>query len=541
VTEGASRWPIAPLRHATRGIVASASHVAAAVAVRVLQDGGNAADAAVAAALVEGVTLPASCGLGGDAFMVVYEARTDAVHAINGAGAAPVAATREAYLAGGHATMPLTGPLSAAVPGAPDAYWTLHRRFGSLPWPEVVAPAVRCAEEGVPLSGLVARHFSLAGSKLGRFSESAAYLAAGASPQAGDLLRLPQYARTLRALAEGGPDTFYRGETARELVRALRAAGGLFEEADLAAHTTDCEEPIHTTYRGVGVYTNPPPSQGMILLEHLNLLEGFDLAAGGFGTAETLHLMAETKKLAFEDRLRYAGDPRLVAMPLGQLLSKEYAAQRRREVDPNRAADVSTAPESAEGDTSYLCVVDEEGNAVSLIHSLSAAFGSGFVAGETGVLLNNRAGRGFTLEEGHPNVLAGGKRTMSTLHCYALVRDGALYAVGGTEGGDQQPQWNAQVICNLVDFGMDPQAALAAPRWYSFPGTDPANTGRPVELRLESRFPPGVAESLARRGHQVVDIGPWGTAGAYQLIVRRPDGVLLGATDPRTGGIALGF
>ncbi|MGH2353962.1 MAG: gamma-glutamyltransferase family protein, partial [Chloroflexota bacterium] len=328
-----------------------------------------------------------------------------------------------------------------------------------------------------------------------------------------------------------------------EMVRHAQTLGGTFSLEDFAEHTTEVYEPIHTSYRGVEVYETRPPSQGLLVLEQLNLLEGFDLAATGFGTADTIHLMAEAKKLAYADRLRYAGDPRFVDVPLAELVSKSFAARRRQAIDPRRAASqvAGALPEVLHGDTSYFCVADGDGNAVSFIHSLSAGWGSGVVAGTTGIVLNNRAGRGFTLEEGHPNVFAGGKKTMHTLNCYLLMRDGQLHAVGGTPGGDQQPQWNVQTIVNVLDFGMNVQQAIEAPRWYSFPSTDPAHVGKPSELRLEARFDPAVATDLEARGHRVVGLNPWGAGGAVQVIVRQPNGVLVGGSDPRAGGIALGF
>jgi gamma-glutamyltranspeptidase/glutathione hydrolase len=524
-------------------MVASASPEAAAAGLRVLMAGGNAFDAAIATALVEGLTLPASCGLGGDMFAVLHDARTGTVHGINGSGVAPRRASRDYYVSRGHSTMPLSGIHSVSVPGAPHAYWTLHQRFGSRPWAELVAPAIQVAEEGLAVSGRLAR--SIAGSrrKLEQFGASAkVYFPDGQPPAAGSVFRRPAYARSLRQFAEEGADPFYRGPIAAEIVRYSRELGGLFEPEDFAEHTTDEYEPIHVSYRGVEVYETQPPSQGLIVLEMLNLLEGFDLAAGGFGAPETIHLMVEAKKLAFADRLRYAGDPRFVDVPLKELLSKQYAGRRRRAIDPGRAAAQVTGalPEDLHGDTSYFCAADGQGNAISFIHSLSAGWGSGVVGGETGITLNNRAGRGFTLEEGHPNVVAGGKKTMHTLNAYLLMRAGQFYAVGGTPGGDMQPQWNTQVIANLVDFGMDPQAAVEAPRWYSFPGTDPEHAGKPMELRVESRFGAAVEEALAQRGHQVTQLGAW-SGGAAQLIVRNAGGVLVGGSDPRPGGIALGF
>ncbi|CAA9260712.1 MAG: Gamma-glutamyltranspeptidase @ Glutathione hydrolase [uncultured Chloroflexi bacterium] len=535
--------PSAPARYASRGMVASASPAAAAVGLRVLMDGGNAFDAAVATALVEGLTLPASCGLGGDMFAVLYDARSRSTYAINGSGVAAGWASRDYYVSRGHTQMPLYGVHSVSVPGAPDAYWTLHQRFGSRPWSKLVEPAITCAEDGIALSAALARSIGNQKKFLDDPASTATFLAGGQPPEAGAVFRRPDYARSLRTLAQDGPEPFYRGSIARETCTYLQAQGGLLEEADFAGHATEVYAPLRTTYRDVEVCSTAPPSQGMIILEWLNLLESFDLAGSGFGTAETLHLMAETKKLAFADRLRYAGDPRFIDVPLNELLSKSFAARRLQALDRRRAATQveGALPEALHGDTSSFCVADGQGNMVSFIHSLSAGFGSGVTAGETGILLNNRAGRGFTLEEGHPNVIQGGKRTMHTLNCYLLLRDGQPYAVGGTPGGDQQPQWNVQTITNVVDFGQHAQQAADAPRWYSFPGTDPVFDSKPFDVRLESRFGPDTVAGLVARGHQVVDIGPWGSPGAIQLIQRLPNGVLAGGSDSRAGGIALGW
>jgi gamma-glutamyltranspeptidase / glutathione hydrolase len=535
--------PGAPARYASRGMVASASPAAAAAGVRVLMDGGNAFDAAIATALVEGLTLPASCGLGGDVFAVLYDARTRSVHALNGSGVVARAASRDYYVSRGHEKMPLYGVHSVSVPGAPDAYWTLHRRFGTRPWAALVEPAIACAEEGVALSPSLARSIASQKKLLDDPASAATFHAGGQPPAAGTVLRRPAYGCSLRTLAQEGPAPFYRGAIAREICRYVQSQGGLLAEADFQEHSTEVYAPLRTTYRGVEVCSTAPPSQGLIILEWLNLLEGFDLASLGFGTAEAIHLLAETKKLAFADRLRYAGDPRFVDVPLTELLSKEFAARRRQEVDHTRAATrvAGALPEALQGDTSSFCVADGLGNVVSFIHSLSAGFGSGVTAGETGILLNNRAGRGFTLEEGHPNVIQGGKRTMHTLTCYLALRDGEPWLAGGTPGGDQQPQWNVQTITNVVDFGLDVQQAADAPRWYSFPGTDPVFDGRPFELRLESRFGAETAAGLEARGHRVVDIGAWGSPGALQLIQRLPDGLLAGGSDSRGGGIALGW
>lgn len=354
---------------------------------------------------------------------------------------------------------------------------------------------------------------------------------------------LPDLARTIRTYAERGPDVFYRGEIAAEIVRSSMEGGGLFGAAEFAEHTTDVYNPLHTTYREVDVYTTAPPSQGVIVLEWLNLMEGYDLKSLGFGSADALHLMVETKKLAFADRLAYCGDPRFIDNPLDELLSKAYAEKRRGAVDSKQANNEPLAGSLKErgGNTSYFAVADGEGNVISFIHSLSAAFGCCVVAGETGVMLNNRAGRGFTLDEGHPNVIEGGKKTMHTLNCYLLCRDGRPYAAVGTPGGDRQAQWDAQVISNLLDHGMDVQQAVEAPRWVSSPGTDPASINTPMQFRYEDRFDPGVIEELARRGHRVNPMTEWGGGGALQVIARDGDGTLQGGCDPRSRGVALGW
>ncbi|HEY3107651.1 MAG TPA: gamma-glutamyltransferase family protein [Chloroflexota bacterium] len=526
------------------GMVASASPTAAAHGLAVLQRGGNAFDAALAVAGVEWLTLPGACGLGGDVFAVLYDASRDQVRAVNGSGEAARRASRDYYVSQGLETMPLSGWHAASVPGAAHAYLTIHREYASRPLGELWGPALRYARDGIAASPKISRSIAGAAEKLAGFPTSAAvYLPNGQPPRPGQAWRNPDLADTIEAVVAGGADAFYRGEIAAEIVRAAAAEGGLFGRAEFAEQATELYEPLRVRYRGLDVYATRPPSQGLIVLEMLGLLEGFDLRAMGFGSAAALHHLVEAKKLAFGDRLRYCGDPRHVDQaPVARLLSETYAARRRREIDPERASDrqVGAPPERLGGDTSYFCVMDGQGNAVSFIHSLSAGFGCGVVAGRTGVILNNRAGRGFTLEEGHPNVYAGGKKTMHTLNCYLVARDGRPWLVGGTPGGDQQPPWNVQAITNLVDFGMDVQQAVEAPRWYSFPSTDPEHAGKPLVVRLEGRFEGEAFSGLEARGHRVERLGPWAAGGALQLI-RRDGDALLGGSDPRAGGVALGF
>jgi len=344
-------------------------------------------------------------------------------------------------------------------------------------------------------------------------------------------------------VAKGGAETFYRGEIAEKMLAFLKQEGQTFTADDFAQQQAISYAPISTQYRGATVYATAPLSQGFLVLEQLNIIEGFDIAKLAPFSAERIHLLVEAKKLAFADRNRYAGDPAFVKWPLNTLISKEHATLRRAEIDRGRARwpDGALVPEHA-GDTSYFAVADGNGNAISFIHSLSNAFGSCVVAGETGITLNNRAGRGFSLDPDHPNCIAPGRRTMHTLNAYMVHRDGQPWLVGGTPGGDQQAQWNTQMISNIIDHGMSLQESAEAPRFHSFPGTDPANLGRPPVVKVDERVPQATREALTRLGHTVENLKAWSGGGAVQLIqFDRKNGVLRGGTDPRPGGLALGF
>ena len=533
-----------PEAFGTRGMVASAHPVAAFIGLEVMQRGGNAFDAAIAVAGAEGVLLPMMCGLGGDAFVVMYDARKRKTVAFNGSGVAAAGATQEYYASQGLKTMPLKGVHAVSVPGGVSVYEALWKRHCTMDWAELWQPAIRLAEDGVAITDYVANRIAAEADALARYPDSAAqFLPHGRPPAAGERWSAPNLAKTLRAVAHGGADAFYRGEIAEKILAFLRNEGALFHADDFAQQQAVVYQPISTDYRGLTVYETAPPSQGFLVLEQLNIISGFDLGTFGALSAERMHLLIEAKKLAFADRNRYAGDPADVRWPLTTLISREHAALRRAEIDPKRAmwpAGAVVAEHS--GDTSYFAVADGDGNAISFIHSLSNAFGSAVVAGETGVTLNNRAGRGFSLDPNHPNVIAPGRRTMHTLNAYMIHRDGEPWLVGGTPGGDQQTQWNTQVISGVVDHGMSLQEAAEAPRWYSFPGTDPVNLGRDPVVKLESRVPEATREKLAAFGHNIEILGPWGGGGAVQLIkFDREHGVLRGGTDPRPGGLALGF
>lgn len=529
----------------TNGMVSTAHPLATAAGIDVLQRGGNAMDAAVAAALTTGVVLPAMCGLGGDAFFIHYDAATGKVSSLNGSGIAPGRATREFFADQGYEKMPLFGPLSAAIPGAVDAYFTGLNKFGSIAPRTLFRAAIRYAGEGFPLTHRGARLIEENADALAEHDATArVFLPNGKPPKAGQIFQQPDLARTLHAIAESGPDAFYRGSVAEEIDRSMREAGGIMTAEDLRSHESELVDPISTDYRGFTVYQTGLPTNGMIHLEEMNILEHSDLPKMSHNSANALHLMVEAKKRAFADRIAYAGDPRFVDVPLEQLLSSDFAKDRYDTIDMKQASDEFVAGKLGEavGDTTYLCVVDRDGNAVSFIHSISHGFGSRVVAGETGVLLNNRLGRGFTLDPDHPNVIEPGKRTMSTLNCYLVTENGRLRWVGGTPGGDLQPQVNMQTLTNLIDFGMNVQQAVEAPRWSSFPGTDPGNLPNDFKLRVEERVDKRVITELKKRGHDVEVLGAWDSGGQVQLIEVNPEnGVLMGASDPRTEGVAMGI
>lgn len=523
-----------------RGMVCSASPLAAAAGIEMLHQGGNVIDAAVATAAAECVTIPMMCGVGGEVFVLYYEASSGKLFGLTGSGAAPTGATPEFFFSKGYKSMPLEGPLSATIPGETHAWHTLLERFGTLGLSRLLQPAIRLAEDGFPIPERISAYYPINYEKLHRFpSSDAIFHPHGKSLGAGDLLVQKNLSRTLQRIAQQGVEVLYQGDLGKELVEATRAAGGLFTTDDLARHTTEIyENPPSVTYRGHTVYANAPPSQAYLILQILNLMEGFDLAAMGHNSADTIHAMVEAKKLAFADRLAYAGDPNFVDMPLEHLLSKDYAKERAKEIDMTRASAQAVAG-GLDGSehTSYFCAVDEAGNAISFIHSLSAYYGAGFVAGETGVLLNNRAGRGFFLEQNHPNVIAPGKRTMNTIQTYMVFKDDLPVIVGGTPGGDRQPQWNAQVISSLLDYHMNVQEAAEAPRWRQFPGTDPAGLGNPPHLRLDDGFPPEALEVLQQKGHVSVVPPEDDIPGSVQLIqLDHATGIHMGGTDPHCDG-----
>ncbi len=514
--------------YGTKGAVACEHPSAALAGIRALDAGGNAADACVAMAACMAVLAPMQTGMGGDAFLLFYEAETGSVLGANGSGRAPGAATIEKLQDRGVGEMPERGGLPVTVPGAVRLWEDATNSVGNMPFARLLEPAWEFAEEGHPVAEVVARYWEESEEVLRR-DEAAArtFLPGGRAPAAGELFYQANLATTISAVAEGGADAFYNGEIARSIARSAQEAGGYLSEEDLAAHESTWVEPISTEYRGVRVYEIPPPGQGVAALEMLNILEGFDLDSLDPVGAERIHLEVEAKKLAFEDLREKIGDPEFSEIPTRELVSKDYAARLRERISPTRAA--ASAISDLGSDTTYLCAVDAEGNGCSFINSLYDRFGSGIVAGSTGVCLHNR-GRFFRLISDHPNALAPGKRPLHTIIPGLATREGALWATFGVMGALMQPQGHAQLLINLLDHGMSPQEAVDHPRHRHEEGT----------LFVEGRIPESEVRKLRNMGHRV-EVGPdyIVPTGGAQLIRVLEDGVRACGSDPRKDGCAL--
>lgn len=527
----------------TKGIVCSSSPLAASSGLLVLAEGGNAFDASIAVAATEAVTVPSMCGLGGEAFAMMYHAGIGKMYGLSSTGQAPRGATPGFYQSKGFDQIPTSGPLASSPPGEVAAYQLINDTFGTRPLGKLLEFAIGYAEEGFPLSPRVGGHFSNGTSRLDEFPDTRSIYLRGGNPYGpGDIFANRELARTLQRVAEGGAEEFYRGELGKEIATAFKKAGGLIDEAAMAAVTPELYEPLVTTYRGYTVAENRPPSQGAILLEMLNILEGYDLTKLGYQNPDSIHLMIEAKKLAFADRNAYLGDPRLTDIPVEVLISKNYADQRRGLINLKKAASRVQAVDLTLGgsDTSSFCVADRDGNTVSFIHSLYSPWGSAFVAGNTGILFNNRQ-RGFRFEGGHPNSLGPGKRPMHTLNAYTVLKDGRPFIVGGTPGTDFQVQCNLQMITGVIDHGISPQDLVDAPRWQSTPGSEPLTLGSPFEVLLELELQGSVASRLRALGHKVMPDSTYRLAlGNVQLIqMNQPTGVMMGASDQRGDGHAV--
>ena len=523
-------------------MAATSQPLATAAALRVLQEGGNAVDAAIAANAVLGVVEPMSCGIGGDLFAIVWDAKSKKLYGLNASGRAPYAATIARFETMGLTEIPTHGPLSWSVPGCVDGWEELRSRFGTKPMADLLAPAIAYAEDGFPVSEIIAADWHGAETELGRIPTSAAcFLPDGHAPRTGDVFRNPGLARSLRLIARDGRDAYYRGPIAEAIVSYSDQVGGLFESQDFDDHTSTWVDPVSTTYRGYDVWELPPNGQGIAVLQMLNLLERYDLKKLGPLSAETLHLMIEAKKLAYEDRGTYYTDPDFARVPVKTLISKEYAATRAPLINPNRASDHPAPGDPKEADTIYMTVVDKDFNAVSLIQSNFAGFGSYHVPGDLGFPIQNR-GCLFALDPKHANHLEPHKRPFHTIIPGFVTRDGKPWLSFGLMGGDMQAQGHAQVLCDMIDFGMDVQEAGDAPRFRHVGSSEP--TGPKAKdggtVYLESEIGPDVRRALEARGHKIVPMR--GGFGGYQAIrIDTERGVLIGGSDPRKDGGAMGY
>ena len=530
---------------APHGMVATSHPLAAQIGLDVLKQGGSAVDAAIAVNAALGLVEPMSCGIGGDLFALVWDAKTQKLHGLDASGRAPARATRAFYVERGYKQIPETGPLSWSVPGCVDGWEELRKRFGRLSFEQILGPTIRYAEEGFPVSEVIGTYWVGAEEMLKQHPDTArTYLLDRRAPRPGQVFKNPNLARSYREIAQHGRDAFYKGRLAEAMVKFSEKNGGLFGLPDFAGHTSTWVEPVRTTYRGHDVWQIPPPGQGISVLQMLNVLEGYDLKKMGPESPDWWHLFVEAKKLAFADRAKYYADPAFAKVPVAELVSRPYADGRRKLIDMQKALANVAAGDTKLGksDTVYLCVVDKDRNCASLIQSIYYGFGSGIVADDLGFALQNR-GNLFALDEHHANRLEPGKRPFHTIIPSLVTKDGKPWFVFGVMGGDMQPQGHVQVLVNLLDFGMNVQAAGEAPRMQHLGSATP--TGLPGDpkgglVEAEVGIPLPVLQELVRRGHQVVRTVR--NSGGYQGILIDPQtNILHGGSEYRKDGCAVGY
>lgn len=520
---------------AAHGMVATSQPLASQVGLEILKRGGNAVDAAVAMAAMLNVTEPMMTGIGGDAFALVYWSKTAELKGLNASGRAPRALTLDYFKRKGLQTMPDGGMETVTVPGAFDGWVTLLEKYGTMKLADVLAPAIEYAENGFPVMEKTVQDWAFAVPKLKKTSAAAEnYLVGGRPPRPGEIFRQKNLAATLRRLARGGRDAFYKGDVAQAIVKYAQQNNGFLTLADLAEHKSEWVEPVSTSYRGYTVFECPPNGQGITALLTLNILEGMDLSPQHTPPDSYYHTLIEATKLAFADRNRYIADPVFAKVPVAQLLSKEYAAKRRARIDPKKAAESVTAGVLLNhGDTTYLAVVDKDRNAVSFINSIFEIFGSGMVAGDTGIVLHNR-GSGFSLDPRHANRIEPGKRPFHTIIPAMVFKDGKPLLAFGVMGGAIQPQGHVQVLTNMIDRGMGLQQAIEAPR-FRYYGEN--------RVLLEEAMTEAIIGRLVARGHQRMQPPePVNVMGGAQAVMIDPEtGTLSGASDPRKDGLAMGY
>ncbi|MGI8821452.1 MAG: gamma-glutamyltransferase [Chthoniobacterales bacterium] len=534
---------------ATHGMVATSVPLVTQIGVDILRTGGSAVDAAIACDAALGLMEPTGSGMGGDIFAIVWDAKTKKLYGLNGSGRAPLGLSYDGMKAElaklDRKTIPPHGMLPISVPGCVDGWFELHKKFGKLPVKQLLQPAINYATEGFPVSDLVAYYMAksvpLLSHQPGAFAET--YTSNGRAPAKGEVFKNPALAHTLQIIADKGRDAFYKGEIADAMDRFFAAHGGFLRKVDFEKHTSTWDEPISTNYRGYDVYELPPNGQGLAALQILNILEGFDLKSLGYNSPEALHLMIEAKKIAFEDRAKFYADPAFAKVPVAELLSKKYAAERRKLIDPKRATKRYDAgnPALQQGDTIYLTTADHDGNMVSLIQSNYRGMGSGVVVPGLGFGFQDR-GELFDMDAESANVYAPGKRPFQTIIPAFIMKDGKPWVSFGVMGGAMQPQGHVQIVCNLIDFGMNLQEAGDAARWQHEGSSEP--TGERMTdggyVNLESGVPYESARELMNMGHSVrLDLGGY---GGYQAIMRDDQqGVYHGASESRKDGQAAGY
>ncbi|MVM31620.1 gamma-glutamyltransferase [Spirosoma sp. HMF4905] len=544
----ATRSPIL----AKHGMIATSHPLATQIGLDILKQGGTAVDAAIAANAALGVIEPNNGGIGGDLFAIIWSAKDRKLYGLNASGRSPKGLTYDALktVLGNQPNIPLYGPLSVSVPGAVDGWFQLHKRFGKLPMHNLLTPSIRYAREGVPVPQVIAYSWQVAANRLAAneaiISEFAnfrkTFLINGKAPTQGQVFRNPDLAATYEKIATGGRDAFYKGAIADAIDRYARRAGLYLRKADLATHQSTWIQPVSVNYRGYDVHELPPNGQGISVLQMLNIVEGYDLKSLGHNSAEYLHVLIEAKKLAFEDRAKYYADPDFGKASINWLLTKEYAAKRRKLIDPKKASEHLDAGDSAlrAGDTVYLTVADDQGNIVSLIQSNMLEFGSGMVPDGLGFVFHNR-GTSFNMRPDHANVYAPGKRPFNTIIPGFVTKNGEPFLSFGVMGGAMQPQGHLQVLCNIIDFGMNVQEAGDAARFSHSGSSEPIGTSMTDggRVALESGISPEVRAALEARGHH---LAPTDFFGGYQAIqwdaINR---VYWGATEMRKDGQAAGY
>ncbi|HTU67677.1 MAG TPA: gamma-glutamyltransferase [Steroidobacteraceae bacterium] len=533
---------------ATHGMAATSQPLASQVALDVLKRGGTAVDAAIAANATLGLMEPTGNGVGGDLFAIVWDAKTKKLYGLNGSGRSPKSlsfAQMQAELKkAGSATIPRRGPLPVSVPGAVDGWFELHAKFGKIPMKDLLQPAIAYARDGFPVSEVIADGWAANAKLLAQYPNyRETYMPNGRTPAKGEIFRNPLLADTLSRIAAGGRDAFYKGDIAQRIEKYMKANGGYLTAADLAAHHSEWVEPVSTNYRGYDVWELPPNTQGIAALQMLNILEAYDLKSMGFASPEYLHLFVEAKKLAFEDRARYYADPEFSKIPLQALISKSYAAKRRALISLDKAArEYPPDPAALEkGDTIYMTVADAAGNMVSLIQSNYRGMGSGMTPDGCGFILQDR-GEMFSMQPGHANVYAPGKRPFHTIIPAFVTKDGKPWLSFGVMGGAMQPQGHVQILVNVIDFGMNLQQAGDVPRVRHDGSSEPTDEKMTDggEIVLENGYSPVVVKALEAKGHKVT-VANDGDFGGYQAIGRNAEGVYFGASESRKDGAAQGY